>query len=76
MSCELCITGCPTCQPTEECPYCNGKGYHLWEINPETGEDIREYEDQKEWEKLPLNCRDIEPCDECGGEGRIMPDYD
>lgn len=74
MHCECCISGCPSCQPSVSCPACNGKGYHLYEFNPDTGEDIREYEDIEEWKKLPLNRRDIERCEECGGEGNILPE--
>jgi len=68
--------GCPCCSPTAlmiPCPECNGVGHTFYN---EEGEIIKE----EEYNQLPHNRRDKEPCDYCEGLGEIEenyePDYD
>lgn len=75
MSCSVCHghPGCPVCndcEGMETCQDCNGTGIISY-LNEE-GEAVT----KEEWEKLPVNSRYTEDCENCDGEGWVTYEYE
>lgn len=71
--CEICngLPGCPVCSPEPaECPICEGEGKIFYSLDEEKQEATRIT--RKEYEQLPPEKRDAEPCTTCDGNGFIF----